>query len=294
MASTESKLFYFLLRLINKKKFLEMQFAFGRFNFQNSREPPKAIRAACNIAKRSVNKRDVFILTPKTGISKTHILYLHGGAYVQNFVKQHWRFLSMLVESTHCTIIAPDYPLAPIYTYVDAFNMVTPVYQQVILDAGAENTIVMGDSAGGGFALALCQKLRMDAITQPRRIVLLSPWLDIALNNPEIAQIDSQDPFLSATGLRKAGLAYAGNSDLSNFMLSPINGPLEGLGELSIFIGTKDILVADTRRLCILAQAKGISIDYREYQDMLHVWMLLYFRESRNAQEEIRQLIQNL
>ena len=200
----------------------------------------------------------------------------------------------MLVESTHCTIIAPDYPLAPIYTYVDAFNMVTPVYQQVILDAGAENTIVMGDSAGGGFALALCQKLRMDAITQPRRIVLLSPWLDIALNNPEIAQIDSQDPFLSATGLRKAGLAYAGNSDLSNFMLSPINGPLEGLGELSIFIGTKDILVADTRRLCILAQAKGISIDYREYQDMLHVWMLLYFRESRNAQEEIRQLIQNL
>ena len=128
MASTESKLFYFLLRLINKKKFLEMQFAFGRFNFQNSREPPKAIRAACNIAKRSVNKRDVFILTPKTGISKTHILYLHGGAYVQNFVKQHWRFLSMLVESTHCTIIAPDYPLAPIYTYVDAFNMVTPVY----------------------------------------------------------------------------------------------------------------------------------------------------------------------
>lgn len=156
-----------------------MQFAFGRFNFQNSREPPKAIRAACNIAKRTVNGRDVFILTPKNGMSKKHILYLHGGAYVQNFAKQHWRFLSMLVESTHCTITAPDYPLAPSYTYVQAFSMVTPPYQQIIADAGPENTMVMGDSAGGGFALALCQKLKMDAAPQPKRIVLLSPWLDI-------------------------------------------------------------------------------------------------------------------
>jgi len=291
MASTESKLFYLLLRLINKKKFLEMQFAFGRFNFQNSREPPKAIRAACNIARRSVNNRDVFILTPKTGISKTHILYLHGGAYVQNFVKQHWRFLSMLVESTHCTIVAPDYPLAPSCTYVDAFNMVTPVYQQVILDAGAENTIVMGDSAGGGFALALCQKLRMDGVIQPKRIVLLSPWLDIALRNPEIAQIDSRDPFLSAKGLRKAGLAYAGRSDVSNFMLSPINGALEGLGDISIFMGTNDILVADARKLWMLAEKTGIFIDYHEYQDMVHVWMFFDFRESREAQQQIKQLI---
>ena len=291
MASIESNLFYFLLRLINKKKFLEMQFAFGRFSFQNSREPPKAIRAACNIVKQTANGRNVFMLTPKDGTSKKHILYLHGGAYIQNFVKQHWQFLSMLVKSTHCTIIAPDYPLAPRHTYIDAFSMVTPLYEQIVCEAGPENTLVMGDSAGGGFALALCQKMKMDAIPQPRRIVLLSPWLDIALQNPEIAQIDSEDPFLSAAGLRKAGVAYAGSSDLSSFMLSPINGPLEGLGNISIFIGTKDILAADTRKLRNLAEKKGVFIDYREYKDMVHVWMLLYFRESRQAQDEIKRLI---
>lgn len=294
MASTESKLFYLLLRLINKKKFLEMQFAFGKFNFQNSREPPGSISAVCNIAKRIVKGRDVFVLTPRSGTSRTHILYLHGGAYVQNFVRQHWRFLSMLVETTHCTITAPDYPLAPRHTYVDAFGMVTPVYQQIICDAGPENTIVMGDSAGGGLGLALCQKLKNDGDRQPRRIILLSPWLDIALENPEIDDIDARDPFLSVSGLRKAGLAYAGGSDLGNFMLSPINGPLEGLGEISIFIGSNDILVADTRRLCRRAAKKGVSLDYREYKDMLHVWMLLYFRESRQAQEEVKDLILNM
>lgn len=294
MASIESRLFYYLLRLINKKRFLEMQFAFGRFSFQNSREPPKAIRAVCNIAKRIVNDRNVFTLSPKDGLSTRHILYLHGGAYIQNFVTQHWRFLSGLVKGTHCTITAPDYPLAPKHTYVDAFGMVTPLYQQIIRESGPENTLVMGDSAGGGFALALCQQLNIDATPQPKRIVLLSPWLDITLSNPEIDKLDPQDPFLSASGLRKAGRAYAGSSDLNNFMLSPINGLLKGLGDISIFMGTNDILAADARRLCLLAGKQGVSIDYREYKDMVHVWMLLYFRESRKAQEEIRQLILNL
>jgi acetyl esterase/lipase len=294
MASIESKLFYLLLRLINKKKFLEMQFAFGKFDFNNSKEPPKVTNSACTIRKREVNGRSVFRLTPRAGMSKKHILYVHGGAYVQNFVKQHWKFLFMLVKSTQCTITAPDYPLAPNHTYIDAFKMLIPLYQEAIAEAGPENTIVMGDSAGGGLALALCQQLKIDMIPQPRRIVLLSPWLDVALKNPEIDLIDPCDPFLSVPGLRKAGLAYARGADIGNFMLSPINGPLEGLGDISVFIGTKDILAADARKLCVLAEKKGVFIDYREYKDMVHVWMLLYFRESRQAQEEIKQLIVDL
>ena len=271
-----------------------MQFAFGKFDFNNSRQPPKAIEKICNIATRNINGRKAFILSPKEVKSERHILYLHGGAYVQNFVNQHWKFLSLLVRSTGCTITAPDYPLAPKHTYIDSFGMVIQLYRQIIDDAGAGNVIVMGDSAGGGFALALCQNLLIEKIAQPKRIVLLSPWLDVTLKNPEIAAIDRQDPFLGISGLRKAALAYAGNTDLNSFMLSPINGPLAGLGEISLFIGTKDILVADARKLLVLAKENGVAIDYHEYEDMVHVWMLLYFRESRKAQDEIKHLITNI
>jgi len=291
MASIESRLFYLLLRLINKKKFLEMQFAFGKFDFSNSKVPPKGTERICNIEKHTFNGRNVFVLTSKNGKSNRHILYLHGGAYVQNFVRQHWRFLSRLVAATHCSITAPDYPFAPKYTFLDAFEMVVPLYENIIAHAGSENTVVMGDSAGGGFALALCQKLKVGNVAQPKRIVLLSPWLDLTLSNPEINRIDSHDPFLGISGLRRAALAYAGGYDLHGYMLSPINGPLDGLGAISIFIGSNDILVADTRRLQMLAKQNGVLIDYREYKDMVHVWMLLYFRESRQAQEEIKQLL---
>jgi acetyl esterase/lipase len=74
-------------------------------------------------------------------------------------------------------------------------------------------------------------------------------------------------------------------------MLSPINGSLDNLADISIFIGSRDILAADARKLNLLATEKKVSINYREYEDMVHVWMLLNFPESKQAQQEIIALI---
>src|SRR5688500_10386609 len=96
--SIESRLFYHLLRFINKKRFLEMQFVFGRFDFYNCKVPPTEIHKTCHVDKYQVCDRNVFTLSPKDrqlSSHNSHILYLHGGAYVQNFVKQHWRFMAM-------------------------------------------------------------------------------------------------------------------------------------------------------------------------------------------------------
>lgn len=291
MASIESRLFNLLLILINKKKFLDLQFAFGKFDFYNSNEPPKQTYKYCDVKKSVVKGRNVFTLTPKAKKSKSHILYFHGGAYVQGFVRQHWEFLSTLVHQTHCTISAPDYPLAPKFTFVDTYEMITPLYTEVVSQSGKANTILMGDSAGGGLALALAQKMKSDNMPTPCKIILLSPWLDIALRNPEIQEIDSSDPFLSVNGLRKAGLSFARGADPGDFRLSPINGSIEGVGEISIFIGSRDILAADARKLNTLAKEAGIPLNYNEYKDMVHVWMLLNFRESRQAQRQIIDLI---
>ena len=293
MVSIESKLFCFLLRLIKKKKFLDMQFAVGKFNFNTSQEPTRKTSKICHVEKRRINGHNTFTLTPKSEKSNTYILYLHGGAYVQSFLKQPWKFLSFLVKHTRCTVIAPDYPLAPEYTYLQAFEFVVPLYMEIIAKPEASQTIVMGDSAGRGFALALAQELKRDSLPQPDKIILLSPWLDITLKNPAIRRIDPVDPFLGIAGLKKAGLLYAGTSDPNTNMVSPINGSLEGLGKISIFIGTHDIFVADTRKLKSRANQQGILINYREYKNMIHVWMLLDFPESQQAKNEIIEIILN-
>src|SRR5688572_32372614 len=146
MASLESWLFYALLRLSNKKKYLDLQFAFEKFDFYSSAEPPKEIFKVCDVRKYQIEGRNVFTLTPLSDPSLTQILYLHGGAFVQGFVKQHWTFLSALVEGTHCKIIVPDYPLAPLYNYHHAFEMVSAVYNDMIHGSTPGKIILMGDS----------------------------------------------------------------------------------------------------------------------------------------------------
>lgn len=291
MPSIESKLFYQLLRFINKKKFLEMQFAFRRFDFYSCKEPPKEIYKSCNVEKSHASGRNVFTLSPKNGVSSTHILYLHGGAYVQNFMKQHWRFLAMLVKETNCTVTAPDYPLAPEYSYKDAFEMLMPLYGEIVNRVTPDALMLMGDSAGGGLALALAQTIKREQWRQPDQLILLSPWLDITLNNPAIEEVDRLDPFLSVKGLRQAGLAYARDADPNCFLLSPINGTLEQVGKISIFIGSHDLLVADARKLKSMADKRNVPVNYREYPGMVHVWMFLSFPEARLAQKEICDVI---
>ena len=291
MASIESKLFILLLKLIRKKELLQLQFAFGKFDFYKSQEPPPEVLKHCHVAKKSVEGRNVFTLSPRTGETNKRVLYLHGGAYVQNFVKQHWTFLAYLVRHARCTVIAPDYPLAPKHTYKDSYLMVTSLYRELISQCNPNDFIVMGDSAGGGFALGLAQNMKELGIEQPSQIILLSPWLDLALKNPEIKNINPSDPFLGIHGLQKAGLLYAGGTDLENYLLSPIYGPLEGLGKISVFIGSRDLLVADTRKLAKIMKVANEPLNYFEYEDMIHVWMLLNFPESKVAKEQIINLI---
>ena len=100
------------------------------------------------------------------------------------------------------------------------------------------------------------------------------------------------DPFLGKEGLRQAGKLYAGDTVPDHYLVSPINGSLAGLGKISLFAGSKEILVADTRKLKSLAEANGIDLDYYEYEDMVHAWMFLHFLpESRRAKQKIMDLI---
>lgn len=293
LVSLQSRLVNLLLKLVNKKTLLQKQFRYNKFDLFTSSEPTRQVLASCNVHKSQVQGQKVFTLSPKhknEGVHR-HILYFHGGAYVQSFARPHWTFLSQLVNETHCTITAPDYPLAPAHTYEHTFAMVGELYRNLVEKINPAEFILMGDSAGGGLALALAQLMKKKNMPQPRQIILLSPWLDLSLSNPEIKDIDPSDLFLGVEGLKMAGRAYAGNTNPDHYLLSPINGPLEGLDKISIFMGSREILMADARKLKAMADAKGIALDYYEFEGMFHTWMLLNLPESKKAKKLIMELI---
>lgn len=203
-------------------------------------------------------ERHVFVLTPKDRVkTKKAILYLHGGSYIAELTPTYWNFLSDLTQDTGATIIVPDYPLAPQYNYTDVFNMITPLYKQTVKKVKSENLIVMGDSAGGGMALALVQKIGQEELTKPSETILISPWLDVTMENSEITKVQEKDKMLNAELLKLAGISYAGErEDTKNYLVSPIYGPIENLENIVIYTGTYDILNPDVHKLQEMAREK--------------------------------------
>jgi len=248
-----------------------------------SSAPTRLVRARLEVRSFEVAGRQVHILMPRAEGCTRLLLYLHGGSYVTTFTRQHWNFLAKLAETTHTAIIAPDYPLAPDKRWSDAYRMLFELWERLSAYVAPGHVGLMGDSAGGGLALGFAQALRDARRPLPAAVVMLSPWLDVTLENPEIQQLSPLDPFLNVEALRAAGRAWASGSNPRRHEISPIYGRLNDLPPLSLFVGTKDILLADCRKLWNICAVTGTHLDYYEYEHMMHVWMLMPIRESGSA-----------
>ena len=249
---------------------------------------PISLKKRCKIEETQYKKRKVFILKPsKNVVNKKTILYLHGGYYVIETTYRHWQFLEDLVNDSKMTLILPDYPLTPKYTYKDVFNMIEPLYRKIVKEVGAENLILMGDSAGGGMALALMEKLINEKEMMPSKTILLSPWLDVTLDNPKITkELQKKDPTLIKDALKIAGKAYSGEDGMDNYLVNPILGEIKGLKNIVIFTGTHDILNPDARKFYKRAQKENVKIDYREVENAIHIWMTYRGRKKEYKSEE--------
>lgn len=289
MPSLKSRIIKVVLRLKRMKKRVaraQELIESGRRERLDDKPSGRIYEKHC-VSTREFKGRTVWTITPKESASEKYILYLHGGGYVNGFSALHWQFMSNLVSALGCTVIAPDYPLTPEHQVEDVFDMVFPLYQELLVAAGASNVVVMGDSAGGGIGLALAMRARDEDIAQPSDIVLLSPWLDATMSNPDVQKIDRFDPFLDVKGLQYLGKIYAGEADPTNYLVSPIYGSLKNLAPVTLFIGTHDVFVADCRKFKAKAEAEGIHVDYHEYESMVHVWMLMRLPEAKKAAKAI-------
>lgn len=292
MPSLQSKVIVVLLHVLRMKRTVNRMRERVENGERTYTEPSRRLHRKHRVDKRDVNGHLVWTIAPKDNGCGKQIIYLHGGAYVNSFASQHWEFMSKLVDALGCTVTAPNYPHAPEYHVHDVFEFLLPLYLKLEAEAGGANVTLMGDSSGGGISLALAQRLREDGLPQPGNVVLLSPWLDATLSHPEIVDIDKIDPFLGVDGLKYAGAAYARNVDPKSYLVSPVYGSFRNLAPVTVFIGTRDVFLPDCRKLRERAAAEGVTIDYREYDRMVHNWMLGPMPEAKQVLREIVELLQ--
>jgi acetyl esterase/lipase len=279
----ESKLIQFVLGLLGMKKRMKSKVLKNKYS-KIPAKIPRSLKRKYHVAEDMHEGRKVWTICRKNKKSDTVVLYFHGGAYYGNITRLHWSFIEQLLNNADISIVIPDYPLAPEYNCAENFSFVEKLYAGLLKTHISRRIVFMGDSAGAGIALGLAQKIKQDQKQQPDHIILLSPWLDVSMSNPELLLYDEADKIINIDALKAAGKNYAGEFDVRDHRVSPLYGDLSGLGMISIFTGTNDLLIADARMCRKSLESSGIVFNYFEYPGMFHDWMLITrLKESRDV-----------
>lgn len=255
------------------------------FNTDIETKKPRKTIEECEVHTYTYMGRNVFIVKQKNveeSDNQKYIIYFHGGSYVAEATQNHWNFLENIAKDTGYTVIMPDYPLTPKYHYQDVFNMVEPLYKEIIKRVESENVILMGDSAGGGLVLGLYEKMAEERVELPVKTILISPWLDVRLENEKIQEIEKYDTILNKEALRLAGIAYAGTEGINSYLVNPVEGDVSTLQNIKIFIGTDDILNPDCHLLKEKADTVNGDVEIKEYENAKHIWII-----DHNSEEEV-------
>ncbi|WPO97725.1 alpha/beta hydrolase [Pseudomonas sp. HR96] len=131
------------------------------------------------------------------------LLYLHGGGWVVGGLDSHDFICCELAQTLSATVVAVDYRLAPEHPYPAALDDCLAAWQGVLARAAGWQLakgpgVVMGDSAGGNLAAALCLALRQRGESMPGAQVLVYPGLGGPAHSASRVEC-AEAPLLSAS-----------------------------------------------------------------------------------------------
>jgi epsilon-lactone hydrolase len=236
-----------------------------------------------------IQNRQAEWLIPAGASTDRAILYTLGGGYVSGSCQDHRAMVAKLAQGSGVSTLMFDHRLAPEDPFPAALDDAVTAYRWLLAEGVApSNIVIVGESAGGGLCLATLLALRDQGLPLPAAGVAMSPWTDLALTGESYttkleASIDP--PGMSAV----CSKYYVGAHDPRLPWISPLYGDLRGLPPLFICVGTNETLLDDSIRFAEKAEAAGVEVTLRAWDEMIHCFPLLapLFPEATQALAEI-------
>jgi acetyl esterase/lipase len=253
-------------------------------------EPPAAVAQATLCEKLEIDGARAIWLNRRNSKNGA-LVYLHGGSYIAGPYGDQWTYLADMCRRTEMAALLIDYRLAPQNPFPRGLDDVITIIKTLrVSDDLPENWFLLGDSAGAGLAAAAVYKLRETNESLPKKLILMSGWFDLTLENPDICKNYNQDPMLSRRRLTESANSYIGDDDPKNPLISPLYGDASLFPPTLIQIGTFDMFLWDNRKLNQKCLDAGINVQYEEYANTFHDFMMVGFlpeaQKARQSQAE--------
>jgi acetyl esterase/lipase len=201
------------------------------------------------------------------------VLYFHGGAYAAGSAADSVGLVSDISRRAGALAYAVEYRLAPENPYPAAVDDALAAYRGLVA-AGVDpaSVAVVGESAGGGLAVALLLRIRDARLPMPACAAVLSPWADLTMSGSSLASKDQADPALSADALSVRARSYLAGTDPAVPCASPALADLRGLPPLLIQAGSAEILLDDAVRLAARAATEDVAVTLEVVPGAPHVF----------------------
>ncbi|WP_336085816.1 alpha/beta hydrolase [Nocardia sp. SSK8] len=199
------------------------------------------------------------------------ILYLHGGGYVVGSLATHRSLVAQLARESACAVYSLDYRLAPEHPFPAGLDDAEAAFLDLVENVGyrPEQICVAGDSAGGGLALALAQRLLARHGIAPAALGLIAPWVD-----PTQVPSRDRDLVINRAWSQACAAHYLGDAAVTEAGYAPLLGELIGLPPTYVQVDVSELLHDQCQQLVSALRGAGVHVRFSETRGLWHVAQL--------------------
>lgn len=206
---------------------------------------------------------------PRKIVSRTILLYLHGGGFVVGSLESHHAICAEIADFAGAELVSVDYRLAPEYRWPAQTDDGFAVLRHLL--AANNKVVLIGDSAGGNLAAGLALRARDEDLSGIVGQVLIYPALGGDLDAGSYVEM------AAAPGLTTADVAYYREilqAPAGNEIAAPLQASsLAGLPPAFITVAHFDPLRDDGRHYAARLTEAGGEVWFREEPQMVHAWL---------------------
>lgn len=259
--------------------------------YNDGREVDFRIYFPCEESYEAIDREHFMENHPETAYRNMNdntypvLLFIHGGGFTTESVESYNKVCWNLAKHTKHVVVSIEYELAPEQRFPrqveDCYAVARAVFtDRTILHVNPDEITIIGDSAGGNLAAAVCQMARERKEFMPARQILIYPCLnnDYSLNTPYQSVIDNGTDYLLTRMNMEDYLNFyqSSSEDRKNPYFAPLMAAdYHGLPKALIITGEFDPLRDEGEEYGRRLKDAGIFVNLHRIEDAVHGFFLL-------------------